>query len=278
MAPATVLTMSRSFLTKVIPVIYETVKAKEAIDWSPHNHAYVNPYNGCPTGCPFCFWLSQPGWEGRIQIRENLPDLLKAELKNWMQGEYIYFGSVCDPFMEAEREYGLSRKCLELIKEGGMPLLITTSATCDVILQNMDLLLQMKDRVILVVELSRIPLIEQLNRGGVHTGIANANLLREHGLEVWATLSPILPHITDLDVVLEQLNSDIPVYVDSLLPRKGTIQGNKVLEWINRDYPELSAVYEKIVDEQDTSFYDNLLMAHKNDPRVKTFPFQLPKR
>ena len=61
-------------------MLIEKVKADSAIDWSPHHHAYVNPYNGCTAGCPFCFWLSRQGWEGRIQIRENITELLENEL------------------------------------------------------------------------------------------------------------------------------------------------------------------------------------------------------
>ena len=119
--------------------LIERVTCQESFDWSPHHHAFINPYNGCTAGCPFCFWLSQQGWENRIQIRENIASILDDTLKTWNPDEFIYLGSVCDPFMEIEREQRLSRECLEVIKRYGMPLLITTSATNDVIRDYVDL-------------------------------------------------------------------------------------------------------------------------------------------
>ena len=74
-------------------MLIEKVKADSAIDWSPHHHAYVNPYNGCTAGCPFCFWLSRQGWEGRIQIRENITELLENELREYDPKEFIYFSN-----------------------------------------------------------------------------------------------------------------------------------------------------------------------------------------
>lgn len=256
-------------------LLIETVKADSAIDWSPHHHAFVNPYNGCTAGCPFCFWLSRPGWEGRIQIRENITELLENELKKYDPNEFIYFGSICDPFMEIDRELGLSRKCLELIREYQIPLLITTSATNDVVRRDVDVLKSMNQRVIVVVELSRLKLLREWNSGGIHTGIENANYLFEQGLEVWTTLSPILPGVTDLERVLKELNPAIPVYVDSLQCEKGGIQERKVLNWIRAEYPELEEQYRDILLNSNTGYFDELLETYKSNQRVMTFPYRL---
>lgn len=253
----------------------ETVHADHAIDWSPHHHAFVNPYNGCPTGCPYCFWLSQPGWEGRIQVRENIPELLEQQLKSWPKDEYIYLGSICDPFMELDREYGLTRRCLELIRQCESPLLITTSAVNDVIFRDVDILTSMRQRVVIVVELSRIELMEDWNRGGRHIGIENANRLAEMGLEVWTTLAPILPQITELEAVLTALKPQIPVYIDSLQCKPDSIQARKTMDWICRDYPQNEEQYAKIVHQQDLSYFDEIRTKYKDNPRVMTFPYKL---
>lgn len=79
---------------------YEEVQAEKALELSPHHHAYINPYTGCSMGCPFCFWLSMEGWEGRIGVRKNLPELLRRELKDWPKDEFLYLGSICDPLMK----------------------------------------------------------------------------------------------------------------------------------------------------------------------------------
>ena len=255
--------------------LIERVTCKEAFDWSPHHHAFINPYNGCTAGCPFCFWLSQQGWENRIQIRENIASILDDTLKTWNPDEFIYLGSVCDPFMEIEREQRLSRECLEVIKRYGMPLLITTSATNDVIRDYVDLLKSMPQRVIVVVELSRLGLLREFNTGRTHAGIENANYLRSQGLEVWATVAPVLPGVTDLDAILEALNPDIPVYVDSLQCSFGSIQARKVMDWICKEHPHMEKEYNRIVNNQDTSYFDTLMDKYCSEGRLHRFPYNL---
>lgn len=253
----------------------ERTSVDSAIDWSPHHHAYINPYNGCTACCPYCFWLSQEGWEGRVQIRHNIAQQLEAVLPTWPKDEFIYLGSVCDPFMELEKTEHLSVECLKLIQKYEIPLLITTSALSDAIRGCVDILKSMKQRVILVVELSRVDPIEEFNLTGHHIGIENANYLYDNGLEVWATLAPILPHITDIDKILEALNPSIPLYVDSLQCTPGGIQARKVMDWIRSDYPAYKEEYARIVDGQDLRYFDGIIEKAAQNPRIRFFPYDL---
>lgn len=254
-------------------MIVEKVTAKEAIDWSPHRHAFLNPYNGCAMGCPFCYWLSFPGWEGRIEVRTNIVALLEQYLKAGTHKGFLYLGSVCDPFCELEETYRLTRDCLELIKKYEVPLLITTSASSACLLEYTALLASMPQKVITVVELSRIPYIEEMNRGGRHKGITCANALKEKGLEVWTTLAPVLPAVTDLDLVLKALDPHIPVYIDALDCKEGSIQAEKTMAWIRRDYPEQAERYHSMMLRHDRRYFEKLLQEKAENPRVKTFPF-----
>ena len=47
------------------------------------------------------------------------------------------------------------------------------------------------------------------------------------------------------------------------------------MEWIRNDYPQLESLYEKIVLEKDLTYFDVLLEQYENDPRIKTFPYEL---
>ncbi len=257
-------------------MMMETVAVHSAIDWSPHHHAYINPYNGCTAGCPYCFWLSQPGWEGRIQVRTNIAQQLEAFLDTWDPGEYLYLGSVCDPFMELDKQWGLTGKCLEQIYQRKIPLLITTSALSDAIFRCEDLLQKMRGQVVIVVELARPEPLRIWKQGGVHRGIEAANRLVRSGLRVYATLAPVLPGITDLQAVLDALDSRIPVYVDSLQCGAGSIQGEKVRNWIRQDYPALQAEYDALLRNPDGAYFREILTRFGENDRVKTFPYQLP--
>lgn len=253
----------------------EEVTAEKAIDLSPHNHEFLNPYHGCLMGCPFCLWLNEEGWENRIQVKTNIAGLLEGYLKAGRLSGNLYLGSVCDPFMELERKYQLTKQCLEVIRRYRTPLIITTSASSPVILDCIDLLKSMEQRVIVVVELARIPYIQDMNRGGKHTGITHANALCRAGIETWATLAPVLPGITFVDCVLDQLDARIPVYIDGLHCTADSIQGKRVLEFIKKDYPGLTGIYEKLVKDQETDYLDEIFERHNDSKRLKVFPFQL---
>ena len=168
-------------------------------------------------GCPFCFWLSRDGWEKNMEIRLKTPELLEEALRTWPKGEWLYLGSICDPFNEWESKYHLSEQCLKVIDQYQIPLLITTSAVSPALLEEAEILKNMKAPVVVVAELARIPEMERLKKEGIHKGIQAANILKKMGLTVWATMAPVCPGILDLEPVLEKLDEEIPVYIDSCL-------------------------------------------------------------
>lgn len=133
----------------------------------------------------------------------------------------------------------------------------------------------MPQKVVTVVELARIPYVEEMNKGGNHAGIDCANQLKQKGLTIWTTLAPILPGITNLDRFLEKLDAAIPIYTDALRCDKGGIQERKTLEWIAKDYPDLLGLYKEILLKPDTSYFEEILKEKAGEKRVRTFPFQL---
>lgn len=255
-------------------MIVEEIKTDAAYELSPHNHAYINPYIGCAMGCPFCYWLKQKDWEGKIKVKTNIEKLLDDTLKNWSKEEFIYLGSVCDPFNELEGKYHLSEKCLRIIEKYDIPVLITTSAANDILLEYVDMLKNIK-KLIVVVELSRIPFVKEMNHGGIHRGIKCANILNRAGIKTWATLAPVLPKITDLEKILSALDPEIPVYIDKLDCDAEDILGKRTLEWIYKEYPDFSDEYEKIIKCHDNSYFELIEKHYAENERVKKFPFQL---
>ena len=169
----------------------------------------------------------------------------------------------------------MSEQCLKVIDQYQIPLLITTSAVSPALLEEAEILKNMKAPVVVVAELARIPEMERLKKEGIHKGIQAANILKKMGLTVWATMAPVCPGILDLEPVLEKLDEEIPVYIALSQCAKGSIQEKRVMEWIRKDHPQLEAVYEKIVLEKDLTYFDQLLKKYQRDPRIKTFPYAL---
>ena len=123
-------------------MLYTTKKVDFAIEINEYGQPYVNPYFGCTAGCPFCYWLSIPGWEGKVDIRLNIAEQLDRYCREReAERPRLYMGSYCDPYMEeAEAEYQLTRRCLEVAARRRFPLTLCTSARSELILRDVDLL------------------------------------------------------------------------------------------------------------------------------------------
>lgn len=252
----------------------EKIVVETAIEFSPHRHAYINPYNGCGMGCPFCYWLNDPCWEHRIQIRTNICERLEQALAKWDTGERISIGSVCDPFCEHEKKYRLTRRCLQLLANYQIPVLITTSATENIVREYLPLLESMRDRITVVIELARIPYLQAMERGMLHPGIENANFLHENGIRTWATLAPILPGITDVEQVGQRLSPAIPLYMEELKCKEDSTQGKRLLALIAGEYPQLLGTYQELLSHGGREYFEKIWEKHKDRYFLKRFPFE----
>ena len=96
----------------------------------------VNPYRGCEHGCIYCYarpyheYLGLSAgvdFESRIFVKDNAPELLRAELmkKSWTP-EVIAFSGVTDCYQPAERKFQLTRRCLEVLAEFRNPAAVIT--------------------------------------------------------------------------------------------------------------------------------------------------------
>lgn len=223
---------------------YTTKDVDFAIEVNEYGQPYVNPYFGCTAGCPFCYWLSVPGWEGKVDIRLNIADQLDRYCREReAERPRLYMGSYCDPYMEeAEAEYRLTRRCLEVAAGRRFPLTLCTSARSELILRDLDLLRRIPGLTV-VAELCRLDQMERLNRGEDHVGVRVANRLSAAGLRVAATFAPVLPGLADPAAVRERLAADIPLYIDVMHVREGSVQQRRILERVQALRPDLLDAY-----------------------------------
>ena len=252
-------------------MIYET-RVEKAIEMTENGQPYINPYDGCVSGCPFCYWLEREGWEGNIAIRINIAEILDQECERWPEGVRLYIGDYCDPYMPVEETYGLTRQCVEVIKKHGIPLTICTSAKSLLIERDLDLLRGMEELCI-VTELCRLDEIEKLKAGEGHAGIETGNRLREAGLPVIATFAPIMPGITDLDQVLDSLRPDIPLYIDRFYMKPDSIQEIRLMEYLREKRPELMEEYRRLIREGSDAEYEAVIRRCQGGGRVRQLPF-----
>lgn len=245
-----------------------------AIEINEYGQPYINPYFGCTAGCPFCYWLSIPGWEGNIDIRLNIAKCLDEYCCSCqVRKPRLYMGSYCDPYMdEVESTYQLTRECLEVITSHGFPLTLCTSARSELILRDLELFKKMEGLTI-VTELCRLDQMKRLEHGQDHIGIRMANALHKNGVRVFATFAPIMPGITDLTIIRQNLDKKIPIYIDTMYVEKGSIQARRILDCVKALQPDLLSTYRDYISGNKREI-DSQTLAMAGMDNIRLFPIE----
>ena len=174
----------------------------------------INAYRGCEHGCIYCFARPShayhdlsPGldFETRLFAKPDAPALLRAELakKNHVVTP-IAMGTNTDPYQPIERDWKITRQCIEILLECRHPLFITTKS--DRVLRDLDLLSAMAKDGLVAVMLSVTTLdpvtARTLEPRAAHPQrrVEAIRLLAEAGVPVVASVSPVIPAITDHEI------------------------------------------------------------------------------
>jgi DNA repair photolyase len=174
----------------------------------------VNPYRGCAHGCSYCY--ARPyheylglnaglDFETRIFVKHEAPALLREFLarSSW-RPEPIIFSGVTDCYQPAEREFRLTRQCLEVAHECHQPVSIITKNA--LVLRDLPVLSEMASRRLVHVNVSITTLDPELARVmEPRTSIPGARLravsaLAEAGAPVRVMVAPIIPGLNDHEV------------------------------------------------------------------------------
>lgn len=230
----------------------------------------IDAYEGCQIKCPYCFQMNNKEWTKRINIRENILDILKKKIDK-TSNERVYLGALSDPYMDIEKDYQLTRGILEILKDTNYQVMITTKATNGLILRDLDLLKSFLVKPVVMIGLSDIL------EAGKGKDIYNINVINElhaNGITVCAFITPMLPYVMDVDSMINAIDKNIPVYIDKLRVFQKGNQDKKMYEWIKRTYPMYAEQYHKILFEGDEHYYEDIVNQYKNNTRI-TFMAQL---
>ncbi len=103
-------------------VEYEEVTCRTALSPSglPGLDYALNPYRGCQHGCLYCYspsilGIPRSGWGKKVEVRMNVPRVLSKEIKR--KRGVVGIGTVTDPYQPLEKQFELTRKCLEVLKK-----------------------------------------------------------------------------------------------------------------------------------------------------------------
>ncbi|HEX3999860.1 MAG TPA: PA0069 family radical SAM protein [Pirellulales bacterium] len=174
----------------------------------------LNPYRGCSHGCSYCY--ARPGheylgfnagldFETRVMVKLEAPELLRQFLTRpkWT-AETIAMSGVTDCYQPAERQFRITRGCLEVALEARQPIGIITKNA--LVLRDLDLLGQMASMNLAHVSVSITTLDAELARTmepRTSTPAARLRAVRElsaAGVPVRVMTAPIIPGLNDREI------------------------------------------------------------------------------
>jgi len=179
----------------------------------------INPYRGCEHGCIYCFarpthaYLGlSPGldFETRLFAKTAAAELLRAELsKPGYRCKVIALGANTDPYQPIEREYKITRRVLEVLREFNHPVGVVSKST--LVQRDIDILSEMAAKGLATAAVSITTLDRELARhlepraATPQRRLDTVRALSSAGIPVSVLASPMIPALNDheLDGILD---------------------------------------------------------------------------
>jgi DNA repair photolyase len=174
----------------------------------------LNPYRGCLHGCSYCY--ARPtheylglnaglDFESKIFVKERAPELFRDFLArdNWTP-ELIAFSGITDCYQPIERDFQLTRQCLEVAVEARQPIgMVTKNA---LVTRDLDVLIEMASHRVITVAISVTTLDAELARVmEPRTSTPEARLraiskLADANVPVSVMIGPVIPGLNDSEI------------------------------------------------------------------------------
>ncbi len=223
----------------------------------------INPYRGCEHGCIYCYarpdherlgYSSGLDFETKLVAKVDAPRLLRRELAHpkWT-GETIVFSGVTDCYQPIEREYRITRGCLEVIADCRQPLGIITKNK--LVLRDLDLLQELARHKAVRVGLSVTTLDNRLasrmepRASSPSERLETLAALHDAGIQTFAMIAPIIPGLNDREIpallkAVSQAGAQTAGYILLRLPHQIKAL---FLDWLARCYPERANHVESLM-------------------------------
>jgi DNA repair photolyase len=182
---------------KVREIFSKTILTKTAI--SSFDYC-INPYVGCGHGCRYCyasfmkrFTGHREPWGEFIDVKVNAPSLLRKQIKRTKLGT-VALSTVTDPYQPLERNYQLTRRCLEVLLENQFSVnILTRSPLC---LRDIDLFKKFKKIEVglsITTHDENIRKIFEPHSPSIRSRIQTLKTLRKENIGTYAFIGPTLP-------------------------------------------------------------------------------------
>lgn len=269
-------------LDEPLPPLETTVQADAARSIISRNEspdvgfsASVNPYRGCESGCVYCYarpthaYLDlSPGidFETKLFYKPNAAELLRAAFnKPGYEPTPIALGINTDGYQPIERKFGITRACLEVMREFRHPVAIVTKHA--LVTRDLDLLSDLARDDLVQVMFSVTSLDPEIKRtlepraAGPQARLRAMRMLAEAGVPTGVMVAPVIPAITD-----HELEHIVAAAADAGARSAGYVMLRLPYEvkhlfraWLDAHYPQRAAHVMSLINQ--------LRGGRDNDPR-----------
>jgi DNA repair photolyase len=223
----------------------------------------VNPYRGCSHGCSYCY--ARPyheflglsaglDFETKVFVKYRAADLLRDFLARpaW-QPETIVFSGITDCYQPAEREFRITRACIEVAAECRQPVGIITKNA--LITRDIDVLQKLAPYNAVRVSLSITSLDPHLARHmEPRTSSPEARLraireLTAAGIPTNVMTAPIIPGLNDSEIpaILTAAREAGAQWAGYVLLKLPTTVKDVFTDWLRRNYADRADKVESLI-------------------------------
>ena len=220
----------------------------------------VNPYVGCTHGCKYCYASFMKRFTGHAEPWGTFLDVkLWPEIKNPQRyaGKELFLGSVTDPYLPQEEQYGRTRALLEQLQGSGAKLSIATKS--DLILRDLDLIKAFPDARVSwsVNTLDEDFKNDMDNAVSIKRRLDAMKQVYDAGIRTVCFIAPVFPGITDFEAIFHQVRNQCDlIWLENLNLRGGFKKD--ILDYIRKKHPDLVPLYNAIYNKRDRSYFRGL--------------------
>ncbi len=278
-------------------------KTKKRDEWFLDDYT-LNPYSGCSFNCLYCYIRgSKYGlhMEEKLVVKENAIEVLEKQLHSRAKkNQYgiIVLASATEPYLQFEKELGLTRKILELILKYRFPVHIITKS--DLVTRDFDLLKQIDETAILPADLENklhhkalitfsFSTIDDTIGKMIEPGatppslrLKTLEMTVKEGFLTGVSMMPLLPEITDTN---DELSNMFVAFKKAgahyVMPASLTLFGNGptdsktlMLRAIQKHFPEKLNLYQSLFERYafDFSYQKMINQRFKNHSLLHHIP------
>ncbi len=191
-------------------VIVKEVLPKSILSESRVSDYTVNPYVGCTHRCVYCyarfmkrFTGHREAWGTFVDAKVNAVPLLRRDIPRKRRGT-VWMSGVCDPYQPLEKEYGLTRGCLEVLKNHEWPVSLQTKSP--LVLRDIDLLAGFSDLEVgftITTSEEKVRRAFESHAPPIVERIEALRALHDRGIRTFAMIAPVLPGAEGLPAGLD---------------------------------------------------------------------------